>query len=274
MRKLKELGAIHLDIRPRHSYRWQHYMNKLYAIGAAERATKSRQVLWLDSDIIFLGEPQDLELGPNEDFAACAPDNGVIGSEGEKDPNDPFWRHAAPAMGQRIEDLPWLDTSDGKRIRFYWNSGVFVYNKSTCLAEKYLDDCIRYMDKQVAKSHNQVHFMDQVVLGFTVLRLKLRWRALSGATNYTALAANLGQLDQKKLLSARVLHYHDSMDGHAWQALLSRLAVSHPQVHAWLLPLGPVTDVTGTPWRMFRKSLRVTRGLQRQLYYRRSGFSA
>jgi hypothetical protein len=154
-------------------------MNKAEAIAAVEERVGTEAIAWIDSDILFLREPNDLELPPDVDFLASAPDAGVIGSEGVTDPKDPFWQRSAAVIGKDADDLPWLCTGDGHRIRFYWNAGLYVYRRATRFGREFLSDFKIFLDRQVARTHSQVHFMDQVVLGLTVIRLGLAWKQLS-----------------------------------------------------------------------------------------------
>ena len=73
-------------------FAWQHYTNKVFALATAEETVKAKQYIWLDSDILVLAEPMALWLGPDEDFAARAPDTGTLGSTGPTDSRGATWR--------------------------------------------------------------------------------------------------------------------------------------------------------------------------------------
>ena len=135
-RAMRDIGVRHLDIRPLTPYTWHHYMNKPQALMAAEGVCDTDAIAWLDSDVIILSEPGDLDLPAGCDFVASAPDTGIIGSHGSDDPNDAFWGRAASLIERRAEDLPWATTGDGHRIRFYWNAGVFTYRRSSFLGRE------------------------------------------------------------------------------------------------------------------------------------------
>ncbi len=61
-RRLTELDVRLVRIRPQTRYVWHHYMNKAQAVMAVEERVDSEAILWMDSDIIFLREPNELEL--------------------------------------------------------------------------------------------------------------------------------------------------------------------------------------------------------------------
>jgi hypothetical protein len=270
---MKELEIRHLDIRPETPYVWHHYMNKAQAVKAAEQIVESDSILWMDSDLLFLSEPDDLELPADADFAASAPDTGLIGSSGSDDPHDAFWSRCASVIDRDVDDLPWLTTGDGNRIRFYWNAGMFVYRRSSGFGGEFVVDFERAMDQGVSRNHAQVHGMDQVMLGLTVLRLGLAWREIPDTSNFTVIRFLPENFDPAKVKPVKVLHYHDSMAPDVWPTLLATLGESHPHVYDWLAPLGPVRDPASKPRRLFREGLRVKRGVDRRRYYAKHGFS-
>ncbi|MGY4286394.1 hypothetical protein ACVWXO_005614 [Bradyrhizobium sp. LM2.7] len=272
-RRMAELGIRHLRVSPRNPYAWHHYMNKAEAIAAVEDVVATEAIAWVDSDILFLREPNDLELTPGVDFLASAPDAGVIGSRGGTDPNDPFWGRSAAVIGKVADDLPWLQTGDGHRIRFYWNAGLYLYRRTSRFGKEFLIDFKRFLDRRVARTHSQVHFMDQVVLGLTVLRLGLAWKALPDSSNFPVCSFLPENYDGAKVADVSVLHFHDSMDPERWNKLLGTLMLGHPRVHAWLEPQGPIVLPRSAPWGLAREGLRMVRGARRRVYYAGSGFT-
>lgn len=271
--RMEELKIEHLPIRPRHPYIWHHYVNKAYAVRAVEEQVRSEVITWVDSDILFLREPNELDLLEGEGFAACAPDVGMLGSRGTTDPYDPFWGRCAALVGLDIDDLPWLTTGDGHRVRFYWNAGLYSYRRATGFGAEFLTDLERALRARVARNHLQVHAMDQVILGLTVLRLGMGWRAFPDTSNFPVLSWLPHNYDPEKVRGVDILHYHDSMQPHLWPKLLATLGPYHPKVHEWLAPLGPVTETSPRVVRGVRELLRLYRGAKRRAYYAACGFT-
>jgi hypothetical protein len=271
-RRMRELGIEHLQIRPRHPYVWHHYVNKAYAVRAVEEQVRSEIITWVDSDILFLHEPNELELREGEGFTACAPDLGMLGSQGSTDPHDPFWERCANLLGLRLDDLPWLTTGDGHRVRFYWNAGLYSYRRSTGFGREFLSDFERALRERICRNHLQVHALDQVILGLTVLRMGLGWRAFPDTSNFPVLSWLPHNYDPEKVRNVDILHYHDSMQPHLWEKLLATLRPHHPKVHEWLSGLGPVQE-TPPLTRGLREVLRVYRGVKRRAYYAKCGFT-
>lgn len=272
-RRMAELGIRHLQVSPDNPYSWHHYMNKAEAIAAVEERVTTEAIAWVDSDILFLREPNGLELLPGVDFLASAPDAGVIGSKGDTDPNDPFWQRSAAVIRKDADELPWLHTGDGHRIRFYWNAGLYVYRRAARFGREFLSDFKIFLDRRVARTHSQVHFMDQVVLGLTVIRLGLAWRALPDSSNFPVCSYLPANYDAAKVAGVSVLHFHDSMNPELWNKLLGTLVPAHPQVREWLEPQGPIALPPSVLSSLARESLRISRGVQRRVYYARSGFT-
>jgi len=273
LQKFSDLDIHQIRIRPRNPYSWHHYMNKAEAIACVEQQVASEAIAWIDSDILFMSEPNGLALPHGIDFVASAPDAGVIGSKGVTDPNDPFWQRSAAVIGKSADELPWLITGDGHRVRFYWNAGLYVYRRSSQFGREFLSDFKNFLDQRVAKTHSQVHFMDQVVLGLTVIRLGLAWKALPDTSNFPVCSFLPENYDPAKVTDVSILHFHDSMNPKLWSKLLNTIAPAHPQIYDWLKPQGPVAPPASTSSWIGREVLRLGRGVQRRAYYAQSGFT-
>jgi hypothetical protein len=272
-RMMENLGIRHLRLNPRHPYAWHHYTNKAEAIAAVEQQVTTDAIAWVDSDIIFMREPERLELPTGVDFIASATDTGMVGSTGEGDPHDAFWRRAAAMIGRNADELPWLETGDGHRIRFYWNAGLYVYRRGTGFGGEFLSDLRRFLDRRVGHSHIEVHAMDQVVLGLTVIRLGMQWQALHDSSNFPVCSFLPANYNPTKVADVSVLHFHDSMNPLLWGKLLQTIAPNHPVIHEWLEPQGPLAHPKYSFARAVREALRIGRGVKRRIYYASLGFA-
>jgi lipopolysaccharide biosynthesis glycosyltransferase len=140
-------------------------MNKPYALAAVEELSTSECIGWLDSDILFLGEPAQLILNEGEDFRACCTDDSG-GTTGPEHPSEPYWKESCQAVGiDNIEDFPWITAhQQGTRIRLYWNSGVFIYRRSTNLANHYLQQCTQLLNTRLANKDADIGIFLQIRL--------------------------------------------------------------------------------------------------------------
>ena len=273
----QSLGQLQVELverRINRSFAWQHYTNKAHALLAAEDIVSAEQYIWLDSDVLVLADPSEhLILRLGEDFVGCAPDRGVIGSSGSEDRNDEIWRRACNVFEIDIDSLPWVVTcTEGSRIRFYLNSGVFAYRRDSGLAKNFADDCFRYLRANATKSHPEVHFSDQLVLGLCVHRMGLKWRLLPHSCNYACYSKLLHWVTPGDLTSAQILHYHDMMTAKNWPRLVSLIRNAHHPRGDYLESMGPLHDPSGRMARGARELLRLVRGLRRRSYYAARGF--
>jgi hypothetical protein len=264
-RALAELDARVIRLPMRRPYAWYHFTNKPAALAAVEEITDSRQIVCLDSDLLIMSEPRELLLDDQTDFAACAPDLGVIGTTGSTSPDEPHWRHICQLLGISVEDLPWITTADAHRIRFYWNSGVWSYKRSTRLGREYWNTCRQLLDARAGFPRFGEHWIEQMSLGLAAFRNKLTWRALPLSHNHTMLRTT----DDAGLGAVSILHYHDCMKPDFWPQLLGRLRAHRPDVCEWLQTLGPIENPAARLSRAVSQCLRLGRGLPRKLYRRR-----
>jgi hypothetical protein len=255
-------------------FAWQHYTNKVLALLAAEEAVQAQQYIWLDSDVLVLAEPKAMLLGPEEDFAACAPDKGVVASTGPSDSRDAGWARACEALEIPLDSLPWVTTfCEGARIRFYLNDGIFSYRGGIGFAQNYVEDCFRYLRARQSKSHSEVHFTSQIVIGLTVIRQRLRWRLLPHSCNYGCHSKLLDWVNADEFAKAEIVHYHDMLEPEHWQVFCRLLEQANHPMRDELVGLGQLEDPSGATAKIARESLRIIRGAERRRYYRACGFS-
>jgi hypothetical protein len=256
---LAQLGVEYLRVSDRNKHAWFGFLNKPYAIAIAEERATTPCLAWIDGDILVVGEPTELALKDDEDFAACAFDRN-IGSTGPDDPFDRYWQKVAEVFQISVDSLPWIVTEQEKtRIRLYWNSGLFVWRRSVGFAHQFLEDCKRLLESPVASAEAGIYFTDQVTLGITMVKMKLRWRALSYAYNY-ALGSKINHLyDPAKFRETHIVHYHDVLWPHSWDESMRRIKEDRPDVHDWLQQHGPLRVSSPWPHRALGRVLRYFR---------------
>ena len=97
LRKFAELNVEYRVIRERHPYQWFGMWNKMAALTHVEANTESEYVAFIDSDVLFVGEPDRLV---SADFSACVHPTKHLGTSGPDDPNEALW--ARPVRGRRF----------------------------------------------------------------------------------------------------------------------------------------------------------------------------
>jgi hypothetical protein len=256
------LGVRYLRVKAGGGFSWNNFMNKPNALILAEKETDTDCIAWLDSDILVLHEPEQLDLVEDEDFAACVPDKNV-GTYGPGDRNEAYWRRIGTALDVNIEKLPWIITeTEQEKIRLYFNSGVFVYRKNTNFGQEFLSDCRKILAARVASRDAGIFFTDQVALGLTAFRLGLRYKVLPHKYNYAVGSKSLKAFVPEIVREVSILHHHDAMWPALWPTLLACLETTHPEVSAWLAQLGVLTNPLNLAGRLqlkVRKSYRAWR---------------
>jgi hypothetical protein len=248
-------------------YSWFKFLNKPYALVAAQERCASESICWMDSDLLVVGEPDQLTLNQGEDFLACASDKN-IGTEGHQDAFYPYWQKICQAVGTDIETLPWIATEmEGQQIRLYFNAGVFVYRRSTGFGETYLQTCTDMLDSRLASRHSSFYFTDQISLGLAMVKLRMNWRALPYSHNYS-----MGSLihkdwySEEQLRAARIVHYHDAMWPPFWPVFVKCIRDTHPPVGEWLSSIGNMKNEAPFYWRGMNKILQYVRAKQESAY--------
>lgn len=267
LQTFESLQVEYLSIRPHSRYSWFSYMNKPHALVAVEERTTSEYIAWLDSDLLFLKEPQKLLLEQGKDFAACASDKN-IGTTGSDDVSEPYWKEICQVVGIELEDLPWLNTQmDCQRIRLYWNSGLFVYRRKTSFGKCHLETSMQLLDSRLAHHQAGFYFTDQIALGLAMVKMGLPWSALPYSYNYqiSTLDVKTGY-NQEQLKEVVILHYHDAMWPNSWPQFIKCMGETHPAVADWLAPLGPLKNETHFLWRSSTKILKSLRSQKEAEY--------
>ncbi|MGQ9921890.1 MAG: hypothetical protein ACUVRZ_11260 [Desulfobacca sp.] len=262
----QEYGVRYVRYAAQEEFAWNNFMNKPHALVLAEREAETPCLAWLDSDILILSEPDQLALRPDEAFAACAPDKNV-GTAGPGDANDPYWRQVGQTLQVDVEQLPWLMTAaDQQQIRFYFNSGVFVFRRGLQFAAEFLQDCRKILQAKISSKQAGIFFTDQVALGLTAFRLGLPYRLLDHDHNYAVGSKSQEALVPDKIRNVKILHHHDAMWPPLWPRLLSVLQETHPEVYQWLQPLGPLTNPRRGVGKVYLKVLQAFRTWQQQQF--------
>ncbi|HEY9864602.1 MAG TPA: hypothetical protein V6D21_10550 [Candidatus Obscuribacterales bacterium] len=250
-------------------YSWNHFMNKPHAILAVDDRSKSEAIGWLDSDLLFIGEAEQLNLRADESFLACTTDSSG-GTTGLTDPMEPYWLSACKALNLDIELLPWVTTEKGQvRIRYYFNSGMFIYRRETSFANQYLKNCTKILDAYISSKVCGFFYTDQVALGLTAFQLSLSWRSLALSHNFTMTPKEHKIFYMEELFKeARIVHYHGAMWPASWPVFLECFCNTHPEVGEWLASLGPMSNSAPWQWRLLSKLLKTVRSRTENTYNR------
>jgi hypothetical protein len=267
------LNVTHIRRVGNNPHPWFKFLNKPLALIAAEEFTSSEVVCFLDSDLLVVAEPERLWMQPAEDFLAFPVETKEMGTSGPGDAYEPLWEKFCGIVGIDIDELPWINTAEtNEHVRLYFNGGVFAYRSDSGFARSYLDICLRLLNSRIgtrAKGYGE-GLKEMIGLGFSVVKLGLRWRALPYSHNYvmTSMTHDLWYRENR-LREARIVHYHDSMWPPFYGVFQDCLRSTHPEVEHWLSSLGPMRNNAPPYWRFLSKILANARA-RRETAYRRS----
>jgi hypothetical protein len=259
----------YLSFQNKNKYSWNKFLNKPSALAAVEKLVTSESIGWLDSDLLIVDEPELLTLKEGESFLACASDKN-IGSAGPEDPNEQYWQKICSCLGLNLEEVPWIKTEqEGVPIRLYWNSGIFVYRRSTDFAEHYLQTFIQICNSHIASQKAGFFFNDQVALGLTMIKMRIPWRALPYSHNYPmGSKTHKDWYNEELLRAAKIVHYHDAMWPEFWDTFIECISKTHPSVADWLTSVGAMKNEASIPSRVVKKVINSIRHTQESAYLR------
>ena len=230
-------------------YSWFNFLNKPLALFEAEKIIEAASVAWLDGDLLFVGEPSELELRPGEDFAGFPVESKEMGTTGPGDPYENLWRRSCEILEIDIEKLPFQITAQtNERIRLYFNGGIFVYRRASGFSSSYLNQCLKLLDSRIITEAKgfALGFKEMASIGFSVIGLELKWRALPYSHDYVMLSKTHSTWFTKAAFKdAKVLHYHDTMWPHFWDTFYECLSEAHPKTADWLSGFGPMKNEAG-----------------------------
>jgi hypothetical protein len=111
--------------------------NRVFAAAWAEERARSEWVLVLDSDTVFLEEP---ELPAAADAAVRPVDSKGSATEGSGDPFDEYWARMAALQGVPLDRLPLVGTTDcAHRVRASYNGGLIAVRRRQGILRAWAD---------------------------------------------------------------------------------------------------------------------------------------
>lgn len=101
--------------------------NRVFAAAWVEARARTEWIVVLDSDTVFLDEP---ELPDDGDVAARPVDMKGSATEGPGDPFEAYWTRVAELRSIPLDRLPFIRTTvGGERIRASYNGGLVVVRR-------------------------------------------------------------------------------------------------------------------------------------------------
>ena len=250
---------------------WFNYANKVVAVTLANRICTSKTAAWIDSDVLFAGQPDGLILRDDEEFAGrCEPIMASVEANSSK--NKAYWQKLCDVTQSDYDDLIWLDRGDKPKKILYFNSGIFVWRRSSDFAATYADCFTKLLKSRIAQSDGSFFAADQIILNSVITRAKLRWRHMRYQDHHMVFPGLLdGDIAAPHMGQSAILHYSGSLAEPYRTVFLGRLRSEVPRLADWLVTAEDQAVSPRPPWHIdaFAKWLKIWRGLQWRLFERR-----
>jgi hypothetical protein len=181
--------------------------NKLYAGADAERRFGEETVVVLDSDGMFLAEPERLDLDPGTDAAASAVGKVSEGTTGPGHENEAYWQDLYELAG--VTDPPRVETAlRGTRIRGFWNSGLVAARREAGVLGEWLDLFRRLVEEDRLPPSGRIDNLDQIALALALSRRPDRVETLPWPYNYRITRRGRYQGNARRAQLEELVHVH------------------------------------------------------------------
>ena len=180
---LAELGVELIEDELNVDHAFHPIANKLHAGAHAERAFSEESIAVLDSDAVFLGEPERLELADGVEATAAPVGKVSEGTTGPGHDNEAYWQELYELAG--VTDPPWIETAlRGTRARGYWNSGLVAVRRDAGVLGEWLGLFARLLEEERLPPSGRIDNLDQIALALVLSRRSERVATLPWAYNY------------------------------------------------------------------------------------------
>jgi hypothetical protein len=129
--RLDELRVNYIDVILNTECREYGSANRVAAAAYIEEVYPHEILVILDSDTLFLREPDKILLSPDVDAAVRPVDVKGMCTDGPADPFDIYWRDLCHCCSVDYEEIPWTDSFvDHHRIKASYNGGLVIVRGS------------------------------------------------------------------------------------------------------------------------------------------------
>lgn len=138
--ELRTLGVVHIEEHLNRDCPEYGSANRVAAAAHVEANYAHEILVVLDSDTLFLREPDQFLLAPDVDAAVRPVDVKGMCSSGLSDPCDRYWQDLCTASGIDYASIPWTrSTVDDVRIKASYNGGLVVTRSRLGILQRWAD---------------------------------------------------------------------------------------------------------------------------------------
>ena len=266
--KLKELSAELIVDYKNNPYTWFNYANKIAAVKIAQSLSKTKLIAWLDSDILIANEPTELILENDIDFAARCEFLPPAVHSGETT-HVPYWQLLCKLLDTNYANLPDLMCDHRNiQLKMYFNSGVFVWRRSTNFAQNYYDAFVKIIASKIAQYDGNFFTADQVILGPVIVSNGLKWKNLKYTTHHMTFQGQIdGPIASPRMDKSAIIHYSKSFTTPYKDKMIIRIQEELPKIYFFFKKdIDSLQNIIIKPKTILAKLLKNYRGARWMLF--------
>ena len=157
--KLDELGVVHIDKTLNTDCPEYGSANRVAAAAYVEQQHPHAIFVILDSDTLFLREPNEILLPPDVDVAVRPVGVKGMCSSGPTDPFDAYWRDLCLCCDVDYNQIPWTKSfSDRYRIKASYNAGLVIVRGKLGIMQRWSNFFFTSVRQQLRPYAHDRHF--------------------------------------------------------------------------------------------------------------------
>ena len=138
--KLQQLGVVHIEEILNTDCPEYGSANRVAAAAYVEQQHPHDILVILDSDTLFLREPNEILLRPDVDVAVRPVGVKGMCTSGPTDPFDAYWRDLCRCSGVDYDQIPWTESfADRCRIKASYNAGLVIVRRELGIMQRWSD---------------------------------------------------------------------------------------------------------------------------------------
>jgi len=229
-RKLDELSVNYIDEILNTECREYGPANRVAAGAYIEEKHPHEILVILDSDTLFLREPDKIPLPPDVDVAVRPVDVKGMCTAGPADPFDSYWRDLCRCCGVEYEEIPWTESFvDHHRIKASYNAGLTILRGKLGILQRTAEFFFASIRQRLTPHAEAWRFRSGVGwIDSTASRL---WGSSQAALSL-AIWSTTRRVQELPAVYNYPLHQHDRIDPETVQSVFPHLVHVH---YHWLL---------------------------------------
>ena len=253
-RKLEKLSVTYIDSVLNTECSEYGSANRVAAAAYVEQQHPHEILVILDSDTLFLREPNEILLRPDVDVAVRPVGVKGMCTSGPTDPFDSYWRDLCRCCGVDYDLIPWTESvADRQRIKASYNAGLVIVRGKLGIMQRWADFFFSSVRQQlkpyaydrrfrsgagwVESGASRLWGSNQAALTLAIWSTTRRVRELGPTYNYQlTLHEQIGWRRRRKIFPNLVhVHYHWILQEKASKnPLFNRFGPLSRDQRAWL----------------------------------------